>query len=165
MGRWCPFLRFIYRNYNFLANVSIFGMTIQCFRSGELRPRSRPETPFCDIFISFKGNFGFSTSWVQMKEHEISKRTSHHWPSYANWFLRYRGSKITKHGRHHFFLFQASVSFKWGPVWRHSRTTKKMENNKYNITKTVGQICLKFCRLIELFNKISFSFKVHCHDN
>ena len=27
---------------------------------------------------SLKGNSGFSTSWAQMKEHEKSKRTSHH---------------------------------------------------------------------------------------
>ena len=26
----------------------------------------------------FKGNSGFSTSWAQMKEHVISKKTSHH---------------------------------------------------------------------------------------
>ena len=28
-----------------------------------------------------------------MKEHEKSKRTSHHWPSCANSFLKYRSSK------------------------------------------------------------------------
>ena len=39
-----------------------------------------------------KGNSGLSTSWAQMKEHEKSKRTSHHRPSCANWFLRYRSS-------------------------------------------------------------------------
>ena len=29
-------------------------------------------------FGHLKGNSGFRTSWPQMKEHEISKRTSHH---------------------------------------------------------------------------------------
>ena len=44
-------------------------------------------------FVFIKGEFWLSTSWAQMKEHEKSKRTSHHWPSCANWFLRYRNSK------------------------------------------------------------------------
>ena len=28
--------------------------------------------------VFLKGNSRFSTSWAQMKEHELSKRTSHH---------------------------------------------------------------------------------------
>ena len=28
--------------------------------------------------LALKGNSGLSTSWAQMKEHEKSKRTSHH---------------------------------------------------------------------------------------
>ena len=31
--------------------------------------------------IPFKGNPGFNTSWAQMKEREISKRTSLHTPT------------------------------------------------------------------------------------
>ena len=30
------------------------------------------------VLQGLKGNSGFSTSWAQMKEHEISKITSHH---------------------------------------------------------------------------------------
>ena len=40
-----------------------------------------------------------------------------------------------------------------------------MEKWKYNIRKAIGQICLKFCKLIEFFNHISFILKFRCHDN
>ena len=80
----------------------------------------------CNLNQTSKGNYGFSTSQAQMKEHEISKRTSYHWPSYANWFLRYQGSK-SQTWTSPFSWFQTSFQLKWRPVWRHSRTAK---NNK-----------------------------------
>ena len=42
---------------------------------------------------------------------------------------------------------------------------KTMEKQKYNIRKVIGQVCVKFCRLIGFFNKISFFFKFRCYDN
>ena len=52
---------------------------------GQLRPRKllqgQKREANCKLeqnWQSLKGNSGVSTSWAQMKEHEISKRTSHH---------------------------------------------------------------------------------------
>ena len=61
--------------------------------------------------------------------YKIYKRTSHQWPSCANWFLKYWGSN-SQRWTSPVSWFQAQFSFKWGPVWRHSCTTEKQWKNK-----------------------------------
>ena len=42
------------------------------------RDNQSADSPLTYYRIALKGNSGLSTSWAQMKEHEKSKRTSHH---------------------------------------------------------------------------------------
>ena len=65
------------------------------------RVRSGIQSENVRISYILKGNSGVNTSWAEMKEHGKFKRMSHHWPSCADWFLRYPDSK-SQHERCHF---------------------------------------------------------------
>ena len=86
-----------------------------------------------------KGNSWLSTRWAQMKEYEKSKRTSHHWPSCANRFLRYRSSKS-------YFLPIRTPR----QLWRHSRTTENYGKRKCNTRISSKWILLEILQVYRI---------------